>query len=88
MYHINAWHGFDQYSHFVSAGVKIDSTPPRIGLGRHVLDKNEDFSDRGAFTSELQGIYSTWENVFNDTESGIANYIVSVGTSQGGQLHF
>ena len=88
IYHVNAWHNFDTYSHFVSIGVLVDTTPPHIGIGKHVEDMNEDFTKRGQFTTELQGIYTSWENVFDDSESGIKYFIVYVGTVPGGMCYF
>lgn len=86
IYHVNAWYSFDEYSHYTSPGVMIDNTPPRIGMGRHVLDMDADLLNEVHFTNDTTGIYAIWDKVFSDAESGIEHYEVAIGTSSGGNL--
>ena len=84
MFHVRAWHDFNHYSHYRSNGVLIDGTPPRQGLGRHVLDLDSHLNEEIDFTTDTSGVYTSWDGVFSDAETGIHHYEIAIGTSQGG----
>ena len=83
-YHTRAWHGANTYSVYKSQGVLIDTSPPAVGMGRHIRDTDSGFEREIDFTSRLHGIFADWENVFSDVQSGIQRFLVAVGTSPGG----
>ena len=64
----------------------VDITPPNIKLGRHVLDMDSSFTSEIHFTNCTDGIYADWQGVFEDRESGIQHYLISIGTTQGGNI--
>ena len=84
IYYIKAWHGFDEYSLYSSGGVIIDSTPPKIGIGRAVRDMDANFQTEVDFTTDTSSLHADWTGVFNDAETEIYHYEVSVGTTPGG----
>ena len=86
IYHVRAWHSYNEYSLHRSEGVLVDITPPSIGTGRHVKDTDSDFVSELDFTSRSTGIFAEWSGVFSDAESGIRNYAVAVGTTYGGDI--
>ena len=83
-YHTRVWHNSNTYSIHKSPGVKIDTSPPCIGMGRHVRDTDNSFEIDIFFTSRLNGIFAEWKNVFTDVQSGINRYKVAIGISPGG----
>jgi hypothetical protein len=88
VFYVRAWYSFEEYSEHSSEGIIVDSTPPRIGIGRAVLDTDASFQDDIDFTTDVSHLYATWASVFGDSESGIDHYEVSVGTTKGGNEVF
>ena len=88
VFHVRVWHGFSNYTLFQSEGVLVDSTPPVIGYGKHVLDTDFNSYDEIDFTTRRKGIFSNWDNVFTDSETGIKEYYVAVGYTSGGIRFF
>ena len=87
-YHTRVWYGPNTYSIHKSSGVMIDISPPSVGMGRHIKDTDADSKEEIDYTSRLYGIYSDWENVFSDQQSGIDRFHVAVGTESGGMCSF
>ena len=84
VYYVRAWHGFDNYTLVNSSGVLVDTTPPRIGMGRAVRIMDGDFEQEIEFTTMLSEVHADWERVFSDAETGINHFEVSLGTTAGG----
>ena len=84
VYYIKAWHNFHEYSLYNSDGIIVDSTPPRIGMGKAVRDMDAAFQTEVDFIKNTSSIHTDWASVFGDTETGIDHYEVSVGTTPGG----
>ena len=85
VFHVRAWHDFSNYTLFRSDGVLVDTTPPVKGYGKHIKDTESDFNGDIDFTTRSKGIFSDWEDVFSDAETGIKEYHVAIGYSSGGK---
>ena len=88
VFYVRAWHGFSNYTLFQSEGVLVDTTPPVISYGKHVLDTDYNSYEEIDYTTRRKGIFSYWENVFTDSETGIEEFYVAVGFTSGGKETF
>ena len=87
VYYIRAWHDFDKFSMYESSGVLVDTTPPRV-TSRPIREMDNTFSTELDFTTNTSVLYLDWTSVFRDPESGIDHYVISVGTTPGGnEIH-
>ncbi len=83
VYYLRAWHSFSEWSVHESPGVLVDSTPPAL-TSRWVREMDSTFSHELDFTTDATVLYLDWASVFRDAESGVQHYIMSVGTTAGG----
>ena len=63
-----------------SDGILIDTTPPTVAP--EFIKDGEGLKDKN-FTSERFAFSAHWEQAFSDTESGVTEYYVGIGTKPG-----
>ena len=84
--YVNGWMDFSQYAQYVSQGVKVDTTAPRVGMGRRVKIMDANFTKELTHSSVTNVIHIDWDRVFSDAETGIHKYELAIGTTEAGML--
>ncbi|CAC5378371.1 unnamed protein product [Mytilus coruscus] len=79
--YVKAWYSFTLYKIFQSEPVQIDHTSPAIQKRYFVIDSISNCKEDVDYILSTDSVLSCWDGVFYDEESGIENFMVSVGTS-------
>ncbi|CAC5398100.1 unnamed protein product [Mytilus coruscus] len=79
--YVRAWYSFKLYTTFQSEPIQVDHTSPDIHKRYFVIDSIFDCEDDVDYILSTNSILSCWDGVFYDEESGIKNFMVSLGTS-------
>lgn len=83
---IRAWISSETYLTATSNPIVVDHTPPVLHKRRYIKDSTNPCEYDVDFIRINTSIFGCWEGVFTDDESGIEEYMVSLGTSPGGIL--
>jgi len=83
--YVRAWFSSDLSAIFNSKPMKIDQTPPKVGRGKYIKDSNAACKRDFDFIDWMDTITACWDNVFNERQSHITHYFVSLGTSPKGK---
>ncbi|KAH3708872.1 hypothetical protein DPMN_068331 [Dreissena polymorpha] len=77
--YMRAWYEANEYAMFESAPIMIDQTGPSIRRGRYIKEGNclQDLD----FIDWTDSIIACWDGVFNEQQSRIDHFTVSLGTS-------
>ena len=79
--YVRAWYSFTVYKIFQSEPVQIDHTSPAIHKRYFVIDSISNCEEDVDYILSTDSVLSCWDGVFYDDESGIGNFMVSLGTS-------
>ncbi|VDI52034.1 Hypothetical predicted protein, partial [Mytilus galloprovincialis] len=79
--YVRAWYSYTSNTIFQSNSVQIDHTSPDIHKRYFVIDSTINCEEDVDYILSTDSVSSCWDGVFYDEESGIMNFMVSLGTS-------
>ncbi|CAC5398098.1 unnamed protein product [Mytilus coruscus] len=79
--YVRAWYSFTIYKIFHSEPVQVDHTSPDIHKRYFVIDSISNCKKDVDYILSTDSLLSCWDGVFYDDESGVMNFMVSLGTS-------
>ena len=82
---MRVWYTSDQHAIFTSEPIRVDQTAPAVGKGKIISDSNPTCGSDLDFINWVDTITACWENVFSEQQTNITHYVVSLGTSDGGE---
>jgi hypothetical protein len=84
--HVRVWPSPNTYTDFTSQPMMVDHTPPAVRRGKSVIESDASCSkDLDYVNREESYVTACWNDVFRDSDSGVARYEVWVGTSPHGR---
>ncbi|KAK7493739.1 hypothetical protein BaRGS_00015068, partial [Batillaria attramentaria] len=79
--HVRTWISREEHVTFISDPVVVDHTPPQVKRGGAVMESDVDCGlDRDYVTTEPY-LTACWDGVFRESQSQLAGFEVSIGTS-------
>ena len=82
--YVRTWISQEKFFIATSLPIIVDHTPPFIHKRHSITDSSEPCGKDVDYISSPGNMYGCWNGVFSDDESGILEFIVSLGTSKGG----
>ncbi|XP_071093296.1 uncharacterized protein [Haliotis cracherodii] len=82
--YVKAWFSFSEYAVFQSRSILVDHTPPAVQRAKSPLDSDVSCKMDFEYFSHGQPIRACWEGVFNDTQTTLKGFEISLGSSPGG----
>ncbi|VDI12754.1 Hypothetical predicted protein [Mytilus galloprovincialis] len=79
--YVKVWYSFTSNTIFRSEPVQIDHTSPDIHKRYFVIDSTINCEEDADYILSTDSVLSCWDGIFHDEESGIMNFMVSLGTS-------
>ncbi|KAK3589123.1 hypothetical protein CHS0354_017089 [Potamilus streckersoni] len=81
VFYVKAWFSNTLSTVFKSPPIKIDTSAPTILRGKYVIESLDNCKTDAEFITNLTSVSICWENIFQDSQSGIIRYELMAGTS-------
>ena len=85
IFYVRAWYDANSFAVFTSNGVRTDNTAPALSKSRHMKEvRNPTSTEDINFITDKTSVTVKWKNVFHDSQASLKEFLVGLGTYQGG----